>query len=232
MVGVSLDALNGDRRVGANDEQATLGFALLDGAKLGVVHLVAMLHGLGQAGIDTVFAAHQRKRAILLLHIAFGLGQHDDVSTVADALEELDRDGIGHAAVQQLLVVDFDDLGDDGHGGRRANPVEAVVSIAFVLVVDGKAGLNVSADDVEVHGIALECAEIKGIEAQRNLAIAEFRAEDISGGEQRAEPTVARIAAVFGVVAERAANLAGFVVAAEGRAGGYADHAVEGDSAL
>ncbi len=81
-------------------------------------------------------------------------------------------------------------------------------------------------------GLRSNAREIKGIEAQRNLAIAEFRAEDIPGGEQRAEPAVARIAAVFGVVAEHAANLAGFVVAAEGRAGGYADHAIEGDSAL
>ena len=100
MVGVALDALNGDRRVGANDEQVAVGFALLDGAELGVVHLVAALHGLDQAGIGTVLAAHQRERAILLLHIALGLGQHDDVPTVADALEELDRDGIGHAAVE------------------------------------------------------------------------------------------------------------------------------------
>lgn len=98
-------------------------------------------------------------------------------------------------------------------------------------MVDGLAGLDVRRDAREVHGVRRVRGRVEHVELPGQPPEGEVPAEKVPRGDKALEPHVARVAAEALVVPERAADLAGLVVAAERRARRDADH-VRGRDAL
>ena len=145
------------------------------------------------------------------------LGQDDYVARVAETLEELQRNGVGNTTVQQLLPVDTDYTRYQRHAGRGPDPVETVVSVSIVPVVDGGTGFHISADDVEIHGIGFKGGKIKGIVLERNFVVAEIGAVQIPFAPHIAPAAVPLVVAEAFVVSYGATNLARCIIAAECR---------------
>ena len=99
-------------------------------------------------------------------------------------------------------------------------------------MVDRVAGVQVGADDKEVHGRSAEGLFIEGIQLFRHLVVAEILAVEVAGAQQIAEAGVALVVAIFGVVADDAADLVRLEVAAEHCARRHADGAVGGEAVL
>ena len=172
------------------------------------------------------------QHGVLLFHKALGLGQDNEVPLVTQALEEADGDGVGHAAVQQGVVADPDGLRRQRHGRRGLHPAHVFGVAAAALVVDRVAGVQVGADDKEVHGRSAEGLFIEGVQLFRHLVVAEILAVEVAGAQQIAEAGVALVVAIFGVVADDAADLVRLEVAAEHRARRHADGAIGGEAVL
>ena len=167
-----------------------------------VVPLVTVGHRCHEGRIAQIPRTDGRQHGILLFHEALGLGHDDEVPLVTQALEEADGDGVGHAAVQQGVVADPDGLRRQRHGRRSLHPAHVLGVAAAALVVDGVAGVQVGADDKEVHGRSAEGLFIEGVQLFRHLVVAEILAVEVAGAQQIAEAGVALVVAIFGVVAD------------------------------
>lgn len=77
-------------------------------------------------------------KALLLLRNRAGLREDHDVSSVSSVVGPRDRDGVGQAAIQELHAAHFDDPRDQGHGGRRAHPLDVLGVPVGAAVVDGR----------------------------------------------------------------------------------------------
>ena len=166
---------------------------------------------------------------VLFLHEALGLGEDDEVALIADGLEEPHRDGVSHTAVQQLVMADLHDLCGQRHGSRCLHPLDILGIAGAALVVDGVTGAHVGADNKKVHGVFPEGLFVKGVQFFRHGVVAELLAVQVAGAQQVAEAGIALIVAVFGVVADGAADLMRLVIAAEHRPGRHADGTVQHD---
>ncbi len=68
-------------------------------------------------------------------------------------------------------------------------------------MVDGLSGVDVSAHEVEFHGIGFECGGVEDVEFEGEGVVGEFGSDEVAGGEQRAKPHVAAVVAEAQVVA-------------------------------
>ena len=65
-----------------------------------------------------------------LFHIAFGLGEDDDVPVIANALKEAHRNGISGAAVGEGIAIQLYEAGEGRHGGGSPHPLN-ILGIPF-----------------------------------------------------------------------------------------------------
>ena len=221
------DAPDGEGGIGAEDEGVALGLLAGDIAQFLVVHLVSVFPGGDESWIAAEVAADEPPVAEGLLQVVGGLGEDDEVATEALLLEVAQGDGVGNAAIDEPLVADGHYLGDNGHGGRGKDPVVEVLSEAVEAAVDGLAGKDVGADEMELHGTAVEGRDVEGVEVLRKGVVGKTGTEDASGGKERPEAAVARVVSVAQIIAEDSSRLTALVVAAETGSGGDADESVE-----
>ena len=191
---------------------------------------MAVGDGFHKGRVAEIFCPDGRQELVLFLDEPLGLGQDDQVPLVADGLEEADGDRVGHAAVQQGIVADLDDLCGQRHGGRCFHPLDVLSVTSAALVVNGVAGLDVGADDKKIHGRGAERLGVEGIQLFGHIVVAELLAVQIAGADQVLKAGIPLVVAILGVVADGAPDLVGFVVAAEHRASRNADRAVRLDA--
>ena len=183
-----------------------------------IVADVAHFHGPDHIGILMHRQADQRDHLAFLLHKAEGLRENHDVPLVTAALHARERDAVRDAAVQKFVAVDFHNAGYDRHGSRGAE-VFHILGVAVVqALVDRLSGLDIGADRVERSRIGLVSLLVERIEFIGNLIVAELDAVQIAGLAQRFQAAVSGIAAEAHIVADRAADLPGLIIAAEDRA--------------
>ena len=127
-------------------------------------------------------------------------------------------------------MADLDDLGRQRHGRRSFHPEDVLGVAPAAFVVDGVAGAHIGADDEEIHRGGGKRGFVERVELFRHSVIAELLTVQVAGAQQILEAGIALVVAILGVVADGAADLMGLVVAAEHRAGRYADRAVHGDA--
>ena len=222
------DAAYGEGGFGAEDEGVALVLLAGDVAEFLVVHLVAAFPGGDECGIAAEVATDEPPVAEGLLLVVGGLGEDDEVATEALLLEVAQGDGIGNAAVDEQLVADGHDPGDYGHGGGGEDPVVELLGEAVEAAIDGLAGKDVGADEMELHGAAVESGDVEGVETLGKGVVGKTGAEDSASGEQRPEAAVAGVVGVAQVIAQDASGLSALVVTAEAGSGGNADESVEG----
>ena len=85
---------------------------------------------------------------------------------------------------------------------------------------------------MEFHRVRLERRRVENVKLLRKFAVAESRAEEISGSEERFPRAVARIFREALVIADDAPGLPAFEVAAEAGARRHADKSIESDTAF
>ena len=195
-----------------------------------VVALVPVGHRRHKGGVAGVPRPDGGQQLVFLFLVAPGLGQDDDVPLVADRLKKTHRDGVGDAAVQQLVGPDLDDAGGKGHGSRSLHPLEVLRAAGAALVVDGVAGAQLGADHKELHRGGREGLDIEGVQLFRDLVVAELFAVQIAGVQQVVETGVPLVVAVGKVVADGPPRLVRLIVAAEHRPRRDADRAVKRDA--
>ena len=141
-------------------------------------------------------------------------------------------DGIGNAAVQQLIMADLYDLGRQRHGGGCLHPLDILGIAGAALVIDGVAGTHIGAHHKKVHGVLCKCLCVEHVQLFRHGVVAELLTVQVAGAQQVAEACVALIVAILGVVADHTADLMGLVVAAEHRTGRNANGTIQHDAML
>ena len=146
-----------------------------------VIDIVAVLHRLHSLGILTQHAADHTHHGRGLFDIIRGTGQNDHVALVAFTLHKAQRDRIRDAAVQKLLVTDFNNTGNQGHGTGGAEPLQHLpLAVIVAQVIDRLAGLDIRADQIELHGILAKCLPVKGIQFLGNIMVAELGIKKIT----------------------------------------------------
>ena len=215
---------------GADDEGIASGLSLADIGELAVVHDVAVLHRIDHGGVVAHGEADDRHHGVGLFDIVRGAGEDDHVALIALVLHEFEGDRVRHAAVQELFAADLHDAGDHGHGAGGTEPFQQfplILLFAVTEVVDGLPGLGIGADQIKFHGIFPEGLPVKGIQLFRDVVVTELGVKEVARGDEGPDARIAGVLCEPQVVADGAPVLAGFVVAAEGRARGYADPAVK-----
>ena len=85
---------------------------------------------------------------------------------------------------------------------------------------------------MELHRVRLERRRVENVKLLRKFAVAEFRAEEVSGREERFPRAVAGIFREALVVPDDATGLSAFEVASEACTRRHADKPVESDAAF
>ena len=108
--------------------------------------------------------------------------------------------------------------------GLVGGPIEAPV--------DALAGRRIGGDYVELHRVRLERRRVENVKLLREFAVAEFRAEEIAGREERFPRAVAGIFREALVVPDDAPGLSALEVASETCTRRHADKSIESDAAF
>ena len=174
----------------AADIQISLGpdhesiFACLTLTNVGhclVIDIVPVFNGLQSFGILMQHTVHHTHQGSGLFDIIRGAGQNDHVALIAFALHKAQRNRICDAAVQKLLVADFDNTGNQGHGTGGAEPLQHLpLTVIITQVIDRLAGLDIRADQIELHGILAKCFPVKRIQFLGNIMVAELGIKKIA----------------------------------------------------
>ena len=168
---------------------------------------MAVCHSLHKGGVAEISGPDGGQEFVLLFDVALGLGQDDEIALVPDGLKEPHRDGVRHAAVQQAVMADLDDLCRQRHGSRGFHP-EHILSVALAaLMIDGLTRFHIGADHKEIHGGGGKGRLVERIQLFGHLVVAELLTVQVARFDQIFKAGVALIVAVLGVVADDAADL-------------------------
>ena len=188
---------------------------------------------LNALGIITKAAFDHRHEGIAGFHIVSRPGQDDQIALISLFLHEAQRYGIRNSAVQELLVSNLHDPGDERHGAGCPEPLKHLLLIVIITqVIDSFSCLDIRADQIEFHGIFAECFPVKRVKFFRNIVVAELSIEQIPCGDQRHDARIAGIFRKSQIISDRASVLLRFIVGSERRAGGNAYCAVKLDALL
>jgi len=94
-------------------------------------------------------------------------------------------------------------------------------------MIDSLPGFHVRADNIEFHGILRKSRTIKWIQHIRDIVITEFCAIQVAGQQPGAPAGVMPVSAEAQIIAQCSARLSRLEIAAESRACGNTDHAVQ-----
>ena len=125
------------------------------------------------------------------------------------------------------MSVNFDYLRNKRHGSGRPYPVKTAVLFTHVFVINGSARFNIGADHIELHRVFFVRFKIKRVIFKRNFAVTKLGTVYISRFEKRTHAAITFIGAKPSIVPQYPSYLMRFYVAAERRACGNTDRAVE-----
>ena len=127
---MAFDGANVERSFGADDQEVSRAFLFSDVGEGLVVALVAVLEGMDESRIFPEKDPEEGEQLVGLFHIAFGLGEDDDVPVIANALKEAHRNGISGAAVGEGIAIQLYEAGEGRHGGGSPHPLN-ILGISF-----------------------------------------------------------------------------------------------------
>ena len=171
----------------------------------------------------------QLKMLLRLLDIIRRLRQNHNAPRITDALKESKRYRIRDTAVQIEAVSDPDRSGRGRHRGGRAHIEHILSGTCLTLMIIRLSGFRICNNTPELHRIRGKGAHIKRIELLRQLTIVKIRIVQVPCSKERPHADIARVAAVFRIVADRPPDLPGLIIAAENSACRHPDSAVEFD---
>ena len=154
-----------DRLLRSDDQRAALALMLPQVHALEVIAVVARLDSLEQVGVVGIAGARGRHKLVGLFLVRAVLGDDDDRTVEARLLEHmLDRNRIGHAAVDVFVPVDLDRRRHQRQRGGGAHSIE-VEHGAFDRQVGSGSKQHVRRDGVHLDGARVERLVVKGIQA-------------------------------------------------------------------
>ena len=154
-----------DRLLRSDDQRAALALILPQVHALEVIAVVARLDSLEQVGVVGIAGARGRHKLVGLFLVRAVLGDDDDRTVEARLLEHmLDRNRIGHAAVDVFVPVDLDRRRHQRQRGGGAHSIE-VEHGAFDRQVGSGSKQHVRRDGVHLDGARVERLVVKGIQA-------------------------------------------------------------------
>ena len=226
------DAGDFERLFRSDENSCAFGDAAVDVCEGVVVPDVARLERLIDCGITAEKRLGERDALSREFAVSLRTGRYHHVPGEAERFEVFERNPVGKSAVEIAASVDLHRLCDERHRGRGAYPVERVVVGPIEAPVDGLPGCRIGGDYVEFHRVRLERRSVENVKLPREFAVAEFRAEEIAGREERFPRAVARIFRETLVVPDDAPGLSAFEVASEACTRRHADKPVESDAAF
>ena len=217
------------RAVRAYEQAAAAAPLLVNILQLVVVAGMARLQLVRDRGILPQQAFDQRKMLLRLLDIIRRLRQDHDAPLIADTLKESKRYRIRDAAIQVGTVSDPDRSGRGRHRSGRAHIEHIFSGTCPTLMIIRLSGFRICNNTPELHRIRGKGAHIKRVKLLRQQPVIKIRVVQIACFQERPHADIARVAAVFCVVADGPPDLPGFVIAAENSTCRHADRAVEFD---
>ena len=184
------------------------------------------LHSLNHLGIAAQRQAHQGHQLQALLLVAGRLGQHHHIAMIADRLEILQGNRVGHATVKQLSALHLDHLGGQRHGCRGTNPVVGVERCLGKQLIDRLARQHIGTNHIERHGVRVEGVVVEDIQLLRHPAIAKLGIEIIACGEPRPDATIAAVTCEACIISDSTSGLSRLVVTTKSRTCRHANKAV------
>ena len=199
---------------------------------LDVVAVVARLDSLEQIRIVSITRTRGRHKFVGLLFVRTVLGDDDDRAVEARLLEHmLDRNRIGHAAVDVFVPVDLDRRGHQRQRGRGAHGIE-IEHGAFDRQVGSGSKEHVRRDGIHLDGAGVERLVVKGIQAILDVVEDKVVAHDGARGRKRRRTHVAVVVAKGQIDSVGTTDLVRLVVHAVEGAGRYAVHRRDLDTGL
>ena len=194
---------------------------------LRVIHLMSALHTLVDGRIFAQYGLDEPAAAQRCLAIVERTGQDDDITVIAEALEVLERDGVGHTAIEQELAIERHWLAGHRQGSRCTDPFEHLIVDVVNLVIDRLSGSTVGADEVELHRVLGKGLSVEDIDLCRDDVVAELCIDIVARLDEGAYAHVLRIAHHLEVIAQGSSWLVGLHVDAEACTSRDADDAIE-----
>ena len=189
---------------------------------LDVIAVVARLDSLEQVGVVGIAGARGGHKLVRLFLVGAVLRDNDNRAIEARLLQHmLDRDRIGHAAVDVFVSVNLDRRRHQRQRGRGAHGVE-VEHGAFDRQVRGGSKEHVRRDCVHLDGARIERLVVKGIQAVLDIVEDKVVTHDGTRGRKRCGAHEAIVVAESKVDAVGTADLMRLVVHAVEGAGRYA----------
>ena len=188
---------------------------------LDVVAVVARLDGLEQIGVVGIASACGWHKLVGLFLVRAVLRDNDDCAVEARLLEHmLDRNRIGHAAVDVFVPIDLDRRRHQRQRRRCAHGVEVKYG-AFDRQVRGGSKEHVRRDGVHLDGARVERLVVKGIQAVLDIVENKVVTHNRARGRKRCGAHEAAVVAESQVDAVGTADLVRLVVHAVEGAGRY-----------
>ena len=211
-----------DRLLRSDDQRAAIALILPQVHALEVIAVVARLDSLEQIGVVSITGARRRQKLVGLFLIRAVLGDDDDRTVEARLLEHmLDRNRIGHAAVDVFVPVNLDRRRHQRQRRRGAHGVE-VEHGAFDRQVGSGSKQHVRRDGVHLDRAGVERLVIKRIQAVLDVVEDKVVTHDGTRGRKRRGAHEAVVVAESQVDAVGTADLVRLVVHAVEGAGRYA----------
>ena len=221
-----------DRLLRSDDQRAALALILPQVHALDVVTVVARLDSLEQIGVVGITRTRGRQKLVGLFLIRAVLRDNDNRAVEARLLEHmLDRNRIGHAAVDVFVPVNLDRRRHQRQRGRGTHGVE-IEHGAFDREVRGGSKEHVRRDGVHLDGARVERLVVKGIQAVLDVVEDEVVTHNGTRGRKRCSAHESAVVAESQVDAIDATDLVRLVVDAVERTGRNAVHRRNFDTGL
>lgn len=221
-VRVVFEAMDGKVLRGAQNEDAALGFELVDLVQTLAVVGIADTESLLQFGVAGVEDFTKEIEAIIDIDALRAC--KDDNDTVAAFLKAFIQGDIVHNAAIEILLASVEDrFAHEWQRSRGTDDIHLGARIGqFDILRPTRAEISDGGEKADTA--ALERVVVEGIELVRQQVVAEFGVADIAGMEKRMNTDVATVSGIAEVVTEDTAGLvAGEVDTERDTCGGTAD---------
>ena len=221
-----------DRLLRSDDQRTALALILPQVHALEVIAVVSRLDSLEQIGVVGIAGARGRHKLVGLFLVRAVLRDNDNRALKARLLEHmLDRNRIGHAAVDVFVPVYLDRRCHQRQRGRCAHSVEVKYG-AFDRQVRGGSEQHVRRNGVHLDGARIERLIVKGIQAVLDVVEDKVVTHDGTRGRKRRGAHVAAVVAEGQIDSVGATDLVRLVVDAIERTGRDAVHCRNFDTGL
>ena len=208
-----------DRLLRSDDQRTALALILPQVHALDVVTVVARLDSLEQIGVVSITRTRGRQKLVGLFFIRTVLCNNDDRTVEARLLEHiLDRNRIGHAAVDVFVPVNLDRRRHQRQRGRCSHRVEIEHGASNRQVGSGSKQ-HVRRNGIHLDGAGVERLVVKGVQAVLDVVKDKVVADDRARGRKRRGAHIAAVVAEGQIDSVGAADLVRLVVDAVERTG-------------